>query len=298
LPADRSKTASGATPFLLGSAVLGTIGVFLANAHADPMTATWFRCAFGLMGLTAWVLARGHGRCLWLSASSAPWILSAGVLMVTAWALFFFAIEHTSTGVAVVLFHVQPLWVLLLGSWWLKEAMGGRRLTLVLVAMAGLLLATGVVEHTSLTGPGKNMPVAYWLGIAACLIGAFMTALITLIAKRMGGLPSGIFAWWQCAIGTVILLLWPIQHGWPAFGASWGWLAGLGLIHTGIAYTLIYAGTPRLSTGRIAVFQFVYPAVAIVIDWLYFGDRLSGYQLLGIAIMSVAIWIAERPVRK
>ena len=40
--------------------------------------------------------------------------------------------------------------------------------------------------------------------------------------------------------------------------------------------------------------QFVYPAVAILIDWWYFGQTLSGAQLAGIAVMTVAIGFAER----
>jgi drug/metabolite transporter (DMT)-like permease len=107
-------------------------------------------------------------------------------------------------------------------------------------------------------------------------------------------MPAGILAWWQCAVGTMLLWVWPMQHGWPAWGMSWAWLAGLGLIHTGLAYTLMYIGMARLDTARIAVFQFVYPAVAIVIDWLVFDERLSGVQMAGIALMSVAMWFAER----
>ncbi|MNT56452.1 EamA-like transporter family protein [compost metagenome] len=68
-------------------------------------------------------------------------------------------------------------------------------------------------------------------------------------------------------------------------------------MHTALAYTLIYAGTLRLPTSRIAIFQFVYPAVAIVIDWLYFRQTLSTAQLIGIAVLTVAISVAERPSR-
>ena len=120
-----------------------------------------------------------------------------------------------------------------------------------------------------------------------------MTALVTLIAKRMGNLPLGVLAWWQCAIGTLLLLAWPVGQGWPTWGTSWGWLAGLGVIHTGLAYTLMYAGMAHLSTGRIAIFQFVYPAVAIVADWLFLGEALSLLQLIGIVVLSAAVWFAE-----
>jgi drug/metabolite transporter (DMT)-like permease len=293
ITSDERSGAAGAFPFLLGSAVLGTIGVFVHEARADPLTATWFRCAFGLLGLTCWVLLRGQAGWLVLTKVTGPWVLAAGVLLVAAWALFFAAIERISTGVAVVLFHIQPLWVLLLGAWWLKEPVGTKRMASVGVAMGGLVLATGVMEHTSLLGSGTTLTPGYWLGVTWCLIGAVCTACVTLIAKRLHDMPPAVLAWWQCAVGTAVLWLRPLEHGWPARGTSWLWLGGLGLIHTGVAYTLMYAGIARLSAGRIAVFQFAYPAVAIVIDWLWLDQRLGGAQLVGIAIMSMSILYAE-----
>ncbi|SAK81340.1 integral membrane protein [Caballeronia temeraria] len=285
-----ARPASGAWPFLLGCALLGTIGIFLHEAKADPLTATWFRCAFGLLGMSAWVIVRRQTRCLRVTRSNGPWVLAASLLMVSSWVLFFSAIERISTGVAIVLFHVQPMWVLLFASLWLKEAIGTQRIVAVSVAMCGLVLATGIVGHTNGGSPQSD----YWMGVAACLAGSLCMACVTLIAKRLRELPAGVLAWWQCAIGTLLLWIWPMQHGWPAWGMSWAWLAGLGLIHTGLAYTLMYIGMARLDTARVAVFQFVYPAVAIIIDWLVFDERLSGVQMAGIALMSVAIWFAER----
>jgi drug/metabolite transporter (DMT)-like permease len=285
-----ARPTTGAWPFVLGCALLGTIGVFVHEAHADPLTATWFRCAFGLIGLTLWLTLRRQTRYLRLTRATGPWILAAGSLMVLSWGLFFTAIERISAGVAVVLFHVQPMWVLVLGALCLKESIGRRRIGAVSAATLGLVLATGIVEHTAGGGDGKD----YGSGVVLCLVGAFCMACVAIIARRLRELPPGILAWWQCAIGTLTLWLWPMQHGWPAPGASWLWLAGLGVIHTGLAYTLMYSGMARLNAGRIAVFQYVYPVVAIVVDWLFFGQRMSGTQLAGIAIMCVAICFAER----
>ncbi|MCG7403072.1 MULTISPECIES: DMT family transporter [Caballeronia] len=280
-------------PFIVGCALLGTIGVFLHEANADPLTATWFRCAFGLLGMSAWLISRGQTRFLRLTRSNVLWVLAASLLMVSSWALFFSAVERISAGVAIVLFHMQPMWVLLFASLWLKEAIGGQRVMAVAVAMCGLVLATGIAGHAS---DGSLQP-AYWTGVAACLAGSLCMAGVTITARRLRDLPAGVLAWWQCAIGTLSLWIWPMQHGWPAWGMSWAWLAGLGLIHTGFAYTLMYIGMARLDTARVAVLQFIYPAVAIVIDWLVFDQRLSGAQMTGIALMSVAIGFAER-VRK
>lgn len=293
LPAHQGRgsilSGSGALPFLLGNVLLGTIGIFVFAANAHPLTAAWSRCAFGWVGLSVWLLCRREMCHVWLTRDTAPWVLIAASLMVASWGLFFDAIGRTSAGMAVVLFHVQPLFVLGLGGLWLGEPVGRARLGFVMVAMVGLLLATGLLEQAeSVRGTG------YWIGVGACLLGALCTAGATLIARRLGNLRAGVLAWWQCAIGTTVLLAWPLQHGWPPFGASWAWLAGIGLVHTALAYTLIYAGMARLRTARFAVFQFVYPATAVLMDWLVLGRGLSTLQIAGIGVMAAAILMAER----
>ncbi len=288
------RASTGAWRLILGCALLGTIGVFVNEAHADPLTATWFRCALGLICLTFWVMLRRQTRFLRLTRTTGPSVLAAGSLMVLSWGLFFTAISRMSAGVAIVLFNVQPMWVLLLGALCLKESIGKRRIGAVSASMFGLVLATGIAEHSA-SGADRD---GYWLAVALCLVGGFCMACVTIIARRLRDLPAGILAWWQCTIGTLTVWVWPAQHGWPAFGVSWLWLAGLGIIHTGAAYTLIYSGMARLNTGRIALFQFVYPAVAILIDRVFFGQHLSGLQLTGIAVMSAAIWFAERVPRR
>jgi len=291
-----SSVANGTLSFVLGSIVLGTIGVFVYEAQADPLTITWFRCAFGLLGLTVWMV--WHGQLGHVRLRGMSWVgaIASGVLMVLGWVLFFAAIEHTSASVATVLFHIQPLWVLLLGAWLLKAHVARRRVISVFAAMSGLVLATGILDHVLWVGDQASgaLQKNYWMGVSFCIMGALCTAGVTLLAKRLHAAPAGVLAWWQCAVGTVVLLVWPMLHGWPAWDATWAWLSGLGLIHTALAYSLLYAGVARLDTDRIAVLQFIYPAITILIDWLLYGYRLSTVQLSGIALMSVAIWFAEK----
>ncbi|HEK0151621.1 TPA: DMT family transporter [Pseudomonas aeruginosa] len=294
----RLERAGGAARFILASVILGTVGVFLHQASVDPITATWFRCAFGFVGLTVWAIYRRQLHNLRLARKACFPILTAGSLMVIAWGLFFAAIERTSAGVATVLFHVQPMWVLVLGAWYLKEPVARHRAVAVVIAMMGLVFATGVLEHLSIFGAESDYPPSYWWGVAFCLLGAFFTACVTIIARRFRHVPAVALAWWQCGIGTIALLVWPIVNGWPQWGEKWAWLSGLGLVHTGLAYTLMYAAMARMNADRIATFQFIYPAVAIVVDWLLYGQRLGTLQIFGMAIMAGGIWLAERPARR
>ena len=67
------------------------------------------------------------------------------------------------------------------------------------------------------------------------------------------------------------------------------------MLHTGLAYVLLYAGMSRLPAGRIAILQFVYPAAAIGVDWAVYGRTLSMMQIAGVSVMALALWAARRP---
>jgi len=290
--ATRDNAATqGVALMVAGGLLLGTIGVFVEEAGQHPLTTVWFRCAFGGVALLLWGAATGRLRELRLRGKGLAAALAAGVLMIANWALFFAAIERTSIGVATVVFHVQPLWVLALGAWWLREPVTRRQLGAALLALAGLTLATGLVNGASGASAGSAMGRAYAIGLLMCLGGSLSYAAVTLIAKRAkdDGASSFALAWWQCALGSAALVWWPAVHGWPPWGPAWAWLAGLGVIHTGLAYVVLYAGMARLTTSRIALLQFVYPAAAVVVDWLAYGRALSAVQLVGVGLMAVAL---------
>ncbi|HSB21644.1 MAG TPA: DMT family transporter [Burkholderiaceae bacterium] len=276
----------GVALMVAGGLLLGTLGVFVEEAGQHPLTTVWFRCVFGLLALLPWGALGGRLAELRLRGTALTAALGAGVLMVVNWALFFAAIQRTSIGVATVVFHVQPLWVLAFGAWWLHERVSRRQGAAVGVALLGLTLATGLVDGAA---PGPAPSADYAWGVLMCLGGSLSYAGVTLIAKLAKDVSSFALAWWQCAVGTLALAAWPLAHGWPAWGASWAWLAGLGVIHTGLAYVVLYAGMARLSAGRIALLQFVYPAAAIAMDALVYGRMLSVVQITGVALMAAAL---------
>jgi drug/metabolite transporter (DMT)-like permease len=271
-----------------GGLLLGTIGVFVEEAGQHPLTAVWFRCAFGALALLLWGAVSGRLGELRLRGRGLLAALAAGVLMIANWALFFGAISRTSIGVATVVFHVQALWLMALGACCLREPVSRLQLGATLVALLGLALASGLLERAQ---AGSVVTPDYVWGLLMCLGGSLSYAAVTLIAKlaKDDGTSSFALAWWQCAVGTVTLAWWPVVHGWPAWGPSWGWLAGLGVVHTGLAYVVLYAGMARLSTSRIALLQFVYPAAAVLVDWAAYGRMLSGTQIAGVALMALAL---------
>ena len=75
-----------------------------------------------------------------------------------------------------------------------------------------------------------------------CLGGSLCYAAVTILANTEKAITSYALAWWQCLIGVVVLAWVPFVFGWPDSAPAWAWLAGLGVLHTGLAYALLFAG--------------------------------------------------------
>lgn len=276
---------------IVGGLLLGTIGAFFLEAGVDALTAVWFRCAFGAITLLAWAALAGKLGELRLTRAGAFAALGSGVLVLANWALFFQAVSLTSIAVATVVFHVQPFWVMAIAAWRLGERVGAAQAGAAVIALAGLALATGLLDGAL---AGAAIDARYLLGLLLCLAASLSYAVVTLIAKSARSVTPLGLAFWQCATGSVLALAGPLWHGTPDFGSTWLWLAGLGVLHTGLAYALLYSGMALLPAGRIAVLQFVYPATAIVVDVLVYGRLLSPGQLAGVVLMAAALWSVRR----
>ena len=288
------KRSSGAGLVVVGGLLMGTLGLFLEQAGQHPLTAVFFRCIFGGAALLAFALATGRVKELRPTRQGMAVAALTGSPMVVMWASFFAAIQWTSIALATVTFHLQPLWLLLAGTWLFGERLGLARALGVFGAFAGLTMATGLLR----SGLPGGQPLFAW-GLVLAVLGSVCYAAVSLLAQRQRALSSLGLTFWQCATGTLLLAWWPAWHGLPALwggwpAATWGWLVGLGVLHTGLAYALIYAGVQRLEVGRIALLQFVYPIAAIVLDVAIYGRALNGMQWAGVLLMGVALWWAGR----
>ncbi|MET4576805.1 DMT family transporter [Ottowia thiooxydans] len=271
---------------IAGGLLLGTVGVFAEEANQPPLITVWFRCAFGALALLAWGLATGRTSELRIRGKSRWIVLATGGFMILNWALFFAAIPLTSIGMATIVFHIQPVWLIVYSAVVLHETVPTRQRLATVVALSGLVLTTGLWDNNSIEArSGQD----YVVGLLLCLGGSLSYAAVTILAKREKVVSSFAMAWWQCAVGVVVLAWAPLIYGWPHEPSTWAWLAGLGILHTGLAYAILFAGMTRLTLGRIAVLQYVYPLSAVLLDWVIYGRTLDTIQLAGVGVMGIAL---------
>ncbi|MFD7980341.1 DMT family transporter [Streptomyces sp. NPDC059071] len=278
----------GTLELTLAMVLSGTLGIFVVESGASPFTVVFFRCLFGAVALGAYSLARGFFTGHGLTPRKLGLAALGGVFIVFNWVFLFEAYEATSISLATVVYHTQPFFLVLLGAVVLRERITAAKVGWLVVAFAGLVLVSGV-------RPGDTGSLK---GLGFALAAAVLYALSTIVTKRITGVRPHLIALVQVTVGIPLLLPFADFGEAARLGTGWAWLAGLGLIHTGVMYVLMYAAYAKLPTARIAVLAFTYPAVAMVADWAVYGHHIGLVQALGVPLIvlaSLRVTLAKAP---
>ncbi|HEX5540400.1 MAG TPA: DMT family transporter [Micromonospora sp.] len=280
-PRAAAQERLGAWELVAAMVISGTIGVFVVESGQSTFHVVFFRCLFGALALGAYCLIRGFFRDSGLTWGRFGLAVLGGIFLVYNWVFLFNSFTLTSISVGTVVYHTQPFYLLLLGALLFRERLTTQKLGWVLVAFCGLVMVTGLTPEELRGG----LDARYLRGIGYALLAALFYAFVTLIAKRLQQVRPHVVALVQVSVGVILLL--PLVRFDEAvgIGAKWGWLIGLGLIHTGVMYALLYSSYRKLPTSKIAVLSFVYPAVALVADYLVYGVHVSLIQALGVPLI-------------
>ncbi len=269
-----------AASLALAMVIIGTVGAFATEAGLDPITTVFWRCAFGATFLGLWCLWRGYLPDRSLSSKRLAIAGLGGVCMVLSWTAFFAGFSLTSIAIMTIVYHIQPFFVVLISVLFLKERITLDQILWMASAFGGVMLASGFVLSST--------PVSQtWaIGIGLTLGAALLYAVATILAKGLGEQRPEITTLCQTVVGIVLLapfadLVRPVSL------TSWGWLAGIGILQTGVAYVLMYSAYPRLTTPVIGVLTFIYPAVAIIIDWVIYGHPLRILKAVGMILIAL-----------
>ena len=109
-----------------------------------------------------------------------------------------------------------------------------------------------------------------------------------MIIKRLTGVPPHLIALIQAVTGVLLLAPWANLTSLPQACTAWASLATLGIVHTGIMYVLLYGAIQKLPTALTGALSFIYPIVAILVDWVAFAHPLSALQMLGASAILLA----------
>ncbi|MTI46150.1 EamA/RhaT family transporter [Roseibium hamelinense] len=258
----------------------GTLGYFVVESGQDAFNVVFFRCLFGAIFLGLYCFARGFFTDTGLTRTTLLMTALGGVAIVANWVFLFSSYSMASISVATAVYHTQPFFLLLIGAVVLREAIPGNKVVWVTVAFIGVVL----VSNTDLAS--FSLSSDYVLGLLLALTAAVLYAIATMITKQLKGIRPHLIALIQVSIG--IVMLFPLA----SFGSleavtnvEWGYLLILGGVHTCLMYILMYSAFQKLPTPLIAVMSFIYPVVAIGVDYIFYDQSLTLAQFAGIGLI-------------
>jgi drug/metabolite transporter (DMT)-like permease len=276
---------------LMGAFTIAFSSILVRLSHASPSTAAIFRCVYALpiLGLLAWREDRRHGSRGWRERRAG---LASGVFFGIDMLLWNHSIVDVGAGLATVLANIQVV-ILPLVAWALLSEPPGKQILLALpVALIGVLLISGVLEHGAY---GRDPTRGTVFGLAAGV--AYVGFLLLL---RHGGAdlrrPAGplcdatLVAAVVCVVAGVVIGDARLVPSWP----SAGWLAILALSSQVIGWLLISASLPRLPAAVSSVLLTLQPIGSVALAALIFGESPTALQLTGVALVLVALVGAGR----
>jgi drug/metabolite transporter (DMT)-like permease len=207
-----------------------------------------------------------------------------------------YAQQTVPSGIAAIVLATIPFWIVLLEYVVPGESRPSPwKLLALLPGFAGVALVAwqNVSERPVGAGP-----------ILLLLVSALCWAAGSLLSKRTSSETSGVsISGMQLTAGGVALLLVSFAigefHGFSPGAVSAASLAALVyLVVAGsvVGFAAYHWLLDNVSTTQVSTYTFVNPVVAVVLGWLFLGERLSPTMLLGAVMVVasvVAIWRAE-----
>lgn len=199
-----------------------------------------------------------------------------------------------SAGVAGLLVALGPVFIVLLSRVSLKEKIGKRLATALIIATLGTIL----ISIPELTGPSGSI-----IGVFEVILTAVAYALFAVLSKplvtKYGALPVAIRAG---TIGTVMLLPLLSQNFFSQVArlSAIGWLAVfyLSILSTVLGYSMFYTLVSRGTVSRLSVQLYLIPIVSVIGGALLLGQKVTVFTIVGGATLLLAIALATRAQAK
>ena len=193
----------------------------------------------------------------------------------------FYGIQYTSAVNATILFNANPLFVvgLVILLKWEK---------INFLTMAGILLGiTGVVMVS-------GVAFINVIGDLLVLLGAFGWAVYTVLGYKLRHysslslITSSLF-WGLLFFAVIFVVLRDIP-----FMSGWVWIVYIGLVPTAAAFVLYLKAVDIIGSTRASVFQYLAPAVAVILSFGFNLEKVSVFQIAGIVLIILGIELTRR----
>ena len=300
-PSRRSAPAVdrvGLVALLAGTGIIAWSAIFVRFADVGPLASASWRMIFALPVLLVWTrhLARRRaaddadaGR----PAASAmlPWsmvapILLAGFAFAIDVAAFHLALRSTDVANASFIANIAPILVVIGGALFYAEHPPLKIWGALALALLGSWVMAGLLPPSRL-GSGDLFALCAAISYASYLL------VMKGMRSRLDG-PAATL--WTAVISAVLLGLAALISGEtfvPHSAQGWAAVFMLGVASHAGGQGLTSIGLGRVPVGLVALVLLTWAPASAFLGWAVLGETLSGLQVVGAAVILVALVIAR-----
>jgi drug/metabolite transporter (DMT)-like permease len=270
------------------------IATKLALRDLSPMTVVWLRFMIGLPVLAVAMVRRRE-----LALPAPRELLSfafLGLLGITfhQWLQSNGLVTARATTTAWIVATI-PVFIVLLGRFFLKEKLGWLRNAGIALAALGVLLVVSRGDPRLLASGRFGTK-----GDFLILISAVNWAVFSVLSRSaLGRHPASRMMFYVNASACVFNTFFFLAGPGPAellrmTPFTWAVVAFLGLICSGLAYIFWFDALKALPASQAGVFLYIEPLVAMAVAAVVLGEAVTVSSLAGGAIILLGVWLVNR----
>lgn len=271
--------------------IFGTIGIFRRYIPLPSSTLALARGVIGTLFLLTLVLfvkkQRLDGGAI---RRNLAFLVISGALIGFNWILLFEAYQYTTVAVATLCYYMAPVIVVMVSPFLFKEKLTPLKAACVAVALAGMVFVSGIPQ----SGFGG---ISELKGILLGLGAALLYATVVVLNQYIRDIPAYDKTIMQLGMAAVAILPYTLLT--ENFAditftpVAVCMLFFVGIVHTGIAYTLYFGSMSGLKTQTIALFSYIDPVVAIILSAVILQENIGLWGVIGAVMVLGSTMVSE-----
>lgn len=270
--------------------IWGSVGIFVKYIPLNSGLIALDRSIVGMLFLVLIKLCTKSKFDFVTIRNSLPLLCINGALLGFNWILLFESYNFTSVAISTICYNIGPIFVMLFSPIVFKEKLTGVKMLCIFSALFGIVCVSGVFEQSSVS-------VRDLIGIALGLSAALLYAVTVMINKKIDKVDAtdkAITQFFASAVVMFVYSLFVTDKGELSFSVTTVVLLLLvGVLHTGVAYTVYFKTLPFVTSQNVAVFAYIDPVVACVLSAVVLKEELSFFVVLGAVVIIVSALLCE-----
>ncbi|QWQ38474.1 DMT family transporter [Gemella sp. zg-570] len=266
--------------YIISLLIFGSIGILVKNINMPSSHIVLFRTIIAsIFFILLFTFTKNKINLQDIQRNLFLLVLSGFALGIN-WVFLFEAYSYTSISIATLLYYFTPTLVIAISPLIFRDSFPLVKAICILLSTLGMTL----VANINIFEISANAGIVYGLASAVGY------TLLVIINKKISKIDGHNSTFVQMIVASLVLAIYVIfingdSIQLPKNNFEISYLLILGVVHTGLACLLYFSAIAKLPTTNIAFLSYVDPISALFFAYIFLGESLNFYQIIGATLI-------------